>query len=165
MSRMRRPILGALVLVLLASSPGLRSARAADAPDTCVRALAELKILEQKAPVYRQGPGDSRTYLADKDRPAEIARLRELAATSCDTSGDSREQQEADARRLVVALSVRCVEYREKLATLQQPGALAPQQDIERHRSFVEKYCPDVSREDLWLPGRQIIRRQLDPSR
>jgi|GEM_PF-1708397 len=157
---MHSRMLAALIVVLTGGMAGPGAARAAEAQDDCVRALAQLKILDQQAPVYRQGPGGSRSYLADQDRPAEVARLKELAAASCSSNGDSRQQQDAQARKLVVALSVRCVEYREKLATLRQPGSLAPQQDIERHRVFVEKYCPDVSRQDIWLPGRRIARRR-----
>ena len=153
-------ILAAPIVLLLGGVPACGSAGAAEAPDDCVRALAQLRILEQQASVYREGPGNSRTYLADKDRPGEIARFKELANASCSTISDVRQQQEADARKLGVALSVRCVEYREELATLQQPGSRAPQQDIERHRDFVGKYCPHVAREDMWLPGRRIVRRQ-----
>jgi hypothetical protein len=160
MTAMHDRILAAPIVLLLGGVPAFGSARAAEATGECVRVLAQLKILELPAPVYREGPGDARTYLADKDRPGEIARLKELANKSCSTINDERQQQEADARKLVVALSVRCVEYREELAALQQPGSRAPNQDIERHRDFVDRYCPDMSREDMWLPGRQIVRRR-----
>jgi hypothetical protein len=150
-------MLAALVVLPLGGIPMFGSARAAEVPDDCVKALAQLEILELQAPVYREGPGSSRTSLSDKDRPGEVMRLQELAAAACSAVDEVRRQQHADANKLVVALSVRCARYREELAMLQRPGSRATEQDIERRRVFVAEYCPDVSREDMWLPDRLIV--------
>ena len=133
------------------------SARAEDPPDDCVKALAQLKLLKEPVRVYKQGQGESRVYLPDRDRPGEIQRLNERAVASCSADDDVRRQQDANANRLIIALSVRCAAYRDELAMLQRPGSRAREQDIERRRLFVAEYCPDVSREDVWLPDRVIV--------
>lgn len=129
-------------------------AHAEDASDDCARVLAQVKILKENARVYRQGPGGACSYLPEKERPTEAARLNNLAMTSCSAEDAARRRQQEDANTLVIALGVRCAEYRDELAMLQRPSARASKQDIDRRQAFVAKHCPEVSRDNIWLPDR-----------
>jgi hypothetical protein len=155
---MRARALAVFAALSLGATLIVASARA-DEPDPCVRALAQLKILKLTVRVYKEGPGGSRTYLSDHERPSEVDRLQQLATEACGDSDELRRQQDTDANRLVIALGPRCATYRDELEMLQRPGSRATEQDIDRRRSFVAAYCPDMSRADTWLPDRVIVGR------
>ncbi len=49
----------------------------------CVDALFKLEVLAGDWKVYKPGPGNHRTYLDDRDRPAEIERLSRERDANC----------------------------------------------------------------------------------
>jgi hypothetical protein len=49
----------------------------------CVDALFQLEVLAGDWKVYKPGPGNDRTYLNDRDRPAEMVRLSGERDANC----------------------------------------------------------------------------------
>jgi hypothetical protein len=156
-----RPGLSALLSALiLAAGSSHAAGPAADAgsDSACVDALYQLEVLRLGTRVFKPGPGDERTYLNDRDRPAEVERLTELAERSCSTDPAQRQAQAARADELVVALSPDCAAARERLATLERPDSRSSPATVERQREYVTTNCPDLTRTDVWIADRVITR-------
>jgi hypothetical protein len=137
-----------------AESPPSQVADATSAsPDDtrCVDALFQLEVLAGDWKVYKPGPGNDRTYLNDRDRPAEIERLSLERDTNCSDEPEVRASQKRRASELFDALSPGCREAREKLQNLQRPTAHSAPSDIEKQKSYIAAHCPDVSRDGVWL--------------
>jgi hypothetical protein len=117
----------------------------------CVDALFQLQVLAGDWKVYRPGPGDDRTYLHDRDRPAEIERLARQRDADCSDDPERRASQQRRARELFQSLTPDCREAREKLQNLQRPTARSAPSDIEKQQAYLDEHCPGVSRDDLWL--------------
>jgi hypothetical protein len=117
----------------------------------CVDALFQLEVLAGDWKVYKPGPGNDRTYLNDRDRPAEVKRLSGMRDTSCSVEPGVLASQKRRASELFQALSPGCREAREKLQNLQRPTAHSAPSDIEKQQAYVDAHCPDVSRDDVWL--------------
>lgn len=117
----------------------------------CVDALFQLEVLAGDWKVYKPGPGNDRTYLNDRDRPAEIARLSSERDANCSDEPEVLASQKRRAGELFEALSPGCREAREKLQNLQRPTAHSAPSDIEKQKAYIAVHCPDVSREGVWL--------------
>jgi hypothetical protein len=118
----------------------------------CVNALEQVEALEVVAPAYRMVGVDSRKYLDDADRPAEIARLRKAVSTACSKPGSkSRKDEEAEATRLHMARSPECALERDKLAMMEQPNSREARASIEAQRRLVSAQCPEAPTENVWL--------------
>jgi hypothetical protein len=145
-------------LALLLVSGAVRSAT--DPREECVRAMAQVRILNENPRVYKRGPEESRQYLEDAARSAELARLEGLVADTCSKDAYERRSQDEEADRLVVAAGLDCMIERDKLAMMEQPKARTPQSDIDRKRAYVAEHCPDVPLEDFWLPDYRVHMEQ-----
>ena len=66
----------------------------------CVNALEQFEALKTVAPVYKLTGSQERQYLADTDRPAEIARLKTIVAGSCSAKPKHRQREESEAEQL-----------------------------------------------------------------
>lgn len=141
-----------LAALALAAVPSVAS------DDACVDALYQLEVLRLGTRVFKPGPGDERTYLHDRDRPAEVARLTQVAEQSCSTDPAQRQAQAARANELVVALSSDCAAARERLATLERPDSRSAPATVARQRQYVADNCPDISRDDVWIADRVLTR-------
>jgi hypothetical protein len=117
----------------------------------CVDALFQLEVLAGDWKVYKPGPGNDRTYLSDRERPAEVRRLSAERDANCSDEPGVLASQRRRASELFQALSPDCREAREKLHNLQRPTARSAPSDIERQQAYIEAHCPDVSRDDVWL--------------
>ncbi len=117
----------------------------------CVDALFQLEVLAGDWKVYKPGPGNDRTYLDDRDRPAEVARLSVERDANCSDEPGVLALQKQRASELFEALSPGCREAREKLQNLQRPTAHSAPSDIEKQQSYIAAHCPDVSRDGVWL--------------
>ena len=117
----------------------------------CVEALEQLETLQTAAPVYKLTGGQERQYLADVDRPAEIAGLKTIVAGSCSAEEEIRRGEESEAEHLHVARSPGCIEDRDRLSTMEKPESRTPEDDIARHRQRVAARCPDVGLSNVWL--------------
>ena len=117
----------------------------------CVDALFQLEVLAGDWKVYKPGPGNDRTYLNDRDRPTEVARLTGERDANCSDEPDALASQKRRASELFEALSPGCREAREKLQNLQRPTAHSAPSDIEKQKAYIAAHCPDASREGVWL--------------
>ena len=135
------------------SPPREVSGTAGATPDDlrCVDALFQLEVLAGDWKVYKPGPGNDRTYLNDRDRPAEIERLSRERDANCSDEPDVLTSQKRRASELFEALSPGCREAREKLQNLQRPTAHSASSDIEKQQAYIAAHCPDASREGVWL--------------
>lgn len=129
-----------------------------DADAACVDALYQIEVLRLGTRVFKPGPGDERTYLHDRDRPAEVERLTRQAEQNCSTDPVQRQAQAARASELVVALSPDCAAARERLAMLERPDSRSAPSTVARQRQYVADHCPDVSRDDVWIADRVNVR-------
>ncbi len=117
----------------------------------CVEALEQLETLQTVAPVYKLTGGQERQYLADADRPAEVARLKTIVAGSCSAKPKIRRREESDAEHLHLARSPGCMEDRDRLSIMEKPESRTPEDDLARTRKRVAAQCPDVDLSNVWL--------------
>jgi hypothetical protein len=117
----------------------------------CVDALFQLEVLGGDWKVYKAGPGNERTYLNDRDRPAEIERLGRERDANCSDEPGVLASQKRRAMELSQALSPGCREAREKLQNLQRPTARSAPSDIEKQQAYIATHCPNLSRDGVWL--------------
>jgi hypothetical protein len=158
MHRTGSRVLLAVSLLAVGASSASEPAAGAASDATCVDALYQLEVLRLGTRVFKPGPGDARSYLHDRDRPAEVERLERLAARDCSADPALRQAQAARAAELVVALGPDCAAARERLATLERPDSRSSPATVERQRAYVAANCPDLSRTDVWLADRVIAR-------
>lgn len=117
---------------------------------TCVDALYQITLLNQRQPVFKQFADGSRRYIEDAERPAELARLQQVRDQACSDDPATLESQEQRAGQLMRAMSPRCAEARDQLANYQDPATHTPDDQIARQRAFVEQNCRGGERVDLW---------------
>jgi hypothetical protein len=137
--------------VAVVQGPANRDAR-------CVEALYQLGVLNRTVRAYKPGPGNTRTYLDDRDRPAEIARLERERGDACSEDPTEFLALTRHASLLRDALTPGCFEAREKLDLMRRPSARSPRGEIERQQQFVERYCPDPHVTDVWLADWILVR-------
>jgi hypothetical protein len=141
-----------IVLLLLGLALLPHAVQADQTPvSACVEALEQLQTLHMAAPVYKLNEGQERQYLADADRPAEVARQKTIVAGSCSAEPEMRQSEESEAEHLHVARSPGCMGDRDTLATMEKPESRTPEDDIARHRKRVAARCPDVNLSNVWL--------------
>jgi hypothetical protein len=126
--------------------------------DRCVDALYQLEVLAGQWRVYKPGPGDARSYLHDRDRPAEIERLSRERDENCSEDPATLDSQRRRAGDLFKALSPTCREAREKLQNMQRPTARTAPSHIENQQAFIAARCPDFSRDGVWLADWILVR-------
>ena len=117
----------------------------------CVDALEQLETLQTVAPVYKLTGGEPRQYIADTDRPAEVARLKTLVADSCSAKLKARQREESGAEQLHRVRSPGCMQDRDRLSMMEKKEARTPEDDLARIRNRVLARCPDVDLTDVWL--------------
>jgi hypothetical protein len=117
----------------------------------CADALEQVMALNTWAPAYKLVGADSRRYLDDADRPAEIARLKEVIKSACSTSTKERQSDEAQAARLHSARSPECAIERDKLTFMEQPGSREAPDSVTSQRKLVAESCPMVPMANVWL--------------
>jgi hypothetical protein len=141
------------------SPPAVPEAAPAARDDgSCVDALYQLEVLAGQWRVYKPGPGDDRSYLHDRDRPAEIERLARERDANCSEDPAALDAQQQRAGELFQALSPECREAREKFENMQRPTARTAPSHIENQQAFIAARCPDVSREGVWLADWILVR-------
>lgn len=117
----------------------------------CVEALEQLETLQTVAPVYKLVGGRERKYLADADRPAELGRLKTIAADSCSAKPKHRQREESEAEQLHLVRSPGCMQDRDRLSMMERKNARTPEDDLARTRKRVLAQCPVVDLTDVWL--------------
>lgn len=117
----------------------------------CAEALEQLTTLQTAAPVYKLTGGQDRLFLADADRPAEVARLNAVVTGTCSAEPTSRRGEESDAEQLHRARSPGCMQDRDRLTMMERPGSRTPADDLAKKRKQVAAHCPDVQLSNVWL--------------
>lgn len=125
----------------------------------CVDALFQLQVLLGDWKVYRAGPGDDRTYLHDRDRPAEVERLTAVRDANCSDDQARLMSQMQRANDLFQTMSPDCRERREKLVNLQRPTAHSAPSDIEKEQAWIAAHCPGAPRDGVWLADWVYVRK------
>ncbi len=118
---------------------------------SCANALEQEAALETELPVYKLVTPDSRQYLEDEKRPAELARVRQLVSASCGSDPVARAGAQAEARRLHQGRSPECAFERATLADMEKPDSRSARDDIAKQRQRVASRCPEVPMADVWL--------------
>jgi hypothetical protein len=144
------PLAAAIILAGIAASP--RPTYSDDSAATpCVEALEQVTALEEAAPVYKATGADQREYIADEDRPAEIARLQKVIEASCSAEREARLHEVSEAKSLHIARSPDCAIQRDTLASMEKPNSHEPKDFIATQRKLVSEKCPTVTTVDVWL--------------
>jgi hypothetical protein len=117
----------------------------------CVEALEQLETLRTIGPVYKLTGGQHRQYIADADRPVEVARLKTIIADSCSAKPKHRQREESEAQQLHLVRSPECMQDRDRLSMMERKNARTPEDDLARTRKRVLAQCPDVDLSDVWL--------------
>jgi hypothetical protein len=139
-----------LLLLGLALLP--HSVLADQAPvSVCVNTLEQLEALKTVAPVYKLTGGQQRQYIADADRPAEVARLTTIIADSCSAKPKHRQREESEAEQLHLVRSPGCMQDRDRLSMMEKKDARTPEDDLARTRKRVLAQCPDADLTNVWL--------------
>jgi hypothetical protein len=136
------------------------AARNAELDRRCVEALYQLELLGMKLRVFRQGPDDTRVYLDDRDRPAEIERLTWARNEACVGDEAHRAESMRKADQLLQSLSPGCREDRERLEFMRRDPR-TPRRDLEAREARVNQRCPEVpdpANRDLWLGDWILVR-------
>ncbi len=138
-------------LALLAMAALVGPALADQPPAPCANALEQEAALETELPVYKLVTPDSRLYLEDAQRPAELARVRQLISASCSSDPAARAGAETEARRLHQGRSPECAFERARLADMEKPDSRTDRDDIAKQRQRVASRCPEVPMAGVWL--------------
>ena len=139
-------------LLFLAMALLAHGVQADQAPvSVCAAALEQLETLQTVAPVYQLMDGQERKYLADADRPAEIARFKTIIAGACSANPKARQREESEAQQLHRVRSPECMEGRERLSIMEKKASRTPEDDLARTRKRVEAQCPEVDLSNAWL--------------
>jgi hypothetical protein len=117
----------------------------------CVEALEQLEALRTVAPIYKLTESQGRQYLADADRPAEVARLKAIVAESCSAKPKRRLRDESEAKQLHLVRSPGCMQDRDRLSMMEKKDERTPEDDLARTRKRVVAQCPDVDLSNVWL--------------
>ena len=117
----------------------------------CVEALEQVETLQTIAPVYKLAAGRQRQYIADADRPVEVAHLKTIIADSCSAKPKYRQREESEAEQLHFVRSPGCMQDRDRLAMMERKGARTPEDDLARTRKRVLAQCPDADFSNVWL--------------
>ena len=117
----------------------------------CLNALEQVETLQTVAPVYKLTAAHKRQYLADTDRPAEVARIKIIIAGSCSEKPKHRLREEFEANQLHFLRSPECMQDRDRLSMMERKDARTPEDDLARTRNRVQAQCPAVDLSNVWL--------------
>jgi hypothetical protein len=73
--------------------------------------------------------------------PAELRRLQQTADLNCSKDPAKRQEQEAMAAKLRVSNSDQCLEARNRLAAMLEPGKKPTREQLKAQQEFVDRHC------------------------
>ena len=73
--------------------------------------------------------------------PAEFSRLQQTADQNCSKDPAGRRQQEEMAARLRVSKGDTCIDARNKLADMLEPGQRPSRDQLKTQQEFIESHC------------------------
>jgi hypothetical protein len=84
---------------------------------------------------------DRKTSATEPTSAAEIRRLQETVEANCSRDPSRRNEQELMAAKLRVANGPQCVEARNELGAMLEPGANTPREQLRAQQAFVDEHC------------------------
>jgi len=84
---------------------------------------------------------DRKTSAAEPTSASEIRRLQETVEANCSRDPTHRQQQETMAAKLRVANGQQCVDARNQLGTMLEPGAKIARDQLRAQQTFVDEHC------------------------
>jgi len=84
---------------------------------------------------------DRKTSAAEPTSANEIRRLQETVEANCSRDPTHRQEQEAMAAKLRVANGQQCVDARNQLGTMLEPGAKIARDQLRAQQTFVDEHC------------------------
>ena len=73
--------------------------------------------------------------------PAEFRRLQQTADATCSKDPSARRQQEEQAAKLRVSKGDVCIDARNKLADMLEPGRRPTREQLKTQQEFIESHC------------------------
>jgi hypothetical protein len=139
-----------IALVVVTFPAGM--ALADDDVPLCVDALEQVSALGTARPVFKLAGAESRQYIDDADRPAEIARPQAIIGASCSAvNSQALQSEDSAAARLHTARSLWCMDARHQLLLMQQKDSRDPEDVVAQQRKLVAETCPAVQTANVWL--------------
>jgi hypothetical protein len=122
-----------------------RSSSSASRPSASPEQVAEreevLGSLRTRECVIALESLDRLTSGARATSAAELRRLQQTAELNCSKDPVRRDEQEAMAAKLRVANGPQCVEARNRLAAMAEPGARVTREQLKAQQDFVSAHC------------------------
>ena len=84
---------------------------------------------------------DRKTSAAEPTNAAEIRRLQETVEANCSQDPSRRHEQEMMAAKLRVANGSECVDARNELGAMLEPGAKITREQLRAQQAFVDEHC------------------------
>lgn len=123
------------------SARGSAAARPAASPQQVAQREEVLGSLRTRECVIALESLDRLTSGSQPTSPAELRRLQQTAELNCSKDPVRRREQEVMAAKLRVANSQTCVDARNRLAALLEPGAKPTREQLKSLQEFVEAHC------------------------
>ena len=114
---------------------------AAVSQDQLSRRNAAISELQNRECVVALEAIDRVAHAGGAVEPAEFRRLQQTADSTCSKDPSTRRQQEEQAARLRVSKGDVCVEARNKLADMLEPGRRPTRSQLKTQQEFIESHC------------------------
>jgi hypothetical protein len=133
----------------VASSPGTGSrkstaGRASSAPASAAQLADRSEVLSglrNRECVVALESLDRKTSATEPTSAAEIRRLQETVEANCSKDPTRRREQEDMAAKLRVANGPECVDARNRLGTMLEPGDKTAREQLRAQQAFVDEHC------------------------
>jgi hypothetical protein len=124
-----------------AASPAGGSTRVAAATPEAARRSAVVGELQNRECVVSLEAIDRLARSGEPVDPREFERLQQTAERTCSKDPATRRQQEESAARLRVSRGDACVDARNKLAAMLEPGHRSTREQLKVQQEFIESHC------------------------
>lgn len=114
---------------------------AAVSPEQVARRNAAISELQNRECVVALESMDRLARSGRPVEPTEFRRLQQTADLNCSKEPAARRQQEEQAAKLRVAKGDVCVEARNKLADMLEPGRRPTREQLKVQQEFIESHC------------------------
>jgi hypothetical protein len=123
------------------SSTGGPARLAAVSPEQVARRNAAIRELQNRECVVALEAMDRLARGGRPVEPTEFKRLQQTADRNCSKEPALRREQEDMAARLRVAKGDVCVEARDRLAEMLEPGRMPSREQLKTQQQFIESHC------------------------
>jgi hypothetical protein len=124
--------------------PATRSGKTATTPASAAQVAERADVLSglrNRECVVALESLDRKTSATEPTNAGEIRRLQETVEANCSREPSRRQQQETMAAKLRVANGPECVDARNQLGTMLEPGAKIAREQLRAQQTFVDEHC------------------------